>query len=194
MAKGGKQKKAKGKKKGGVGTIVLGLFATLILIYFLSFAALLVILGLVPSFVAGYVDRTPDKAKAKVVGACNLAGIVPFVSDLVKQGITSNNVHAVLLSGYTWLVMLGAAGLGWALVWGFPRASHAVLDYVQKSNVAALRKRQQQILDEWGRDVEVTANRALKNSAFKDDKEAEKGDGAKALAANIKKLPPPKKK
>ncbi|MBM3617691.1 MAG: hypothetical protein FJX23_04020 [Alphaproteobacteria bacterium] len=194
MAKGGKQKKTKGKKKGGVGTVVLGLFATLILIYFLSFAALLVILGLVPSFVAGYVDRTPDKAKAKVVAACNLAGIVPFVSDLVKQGITSNNVHSVLLSGYTWLVMLGAAGLGWALVWGFPKASHAVLGYMQKSNVAALRKRQQQIIDEWGKDVETTAQRALKNSNFRDEKQGEAGGKPKASAADVKKLPPPKKK
>lgn len=185
MAKGGKQKQAKGKKKkkgSRLQTIILGFFGTLILIYFINFAALLVLLGLLPSFVAGYIDRSPDLAKAKVVTACNLAGIVPFVADLLRQGITSSNVHSVLLSGYTWVVMLSAAGLGWVLVWGFPKGAHAVLEYMNKNNVAGLRKRQQQIVDEWGLEVEMTASRALKNSAYKDEKA--NGSGADKESAS----------
>lgn len=192
MAKGGKQKKVKGKKKKGsrLNTIILGLVGSLFLIYFINFAALLVMLGLLPSFVAGYVDRSPDLAKAKVVTACNIAGIVPFVADLMRQGITSSNVHGVLLSGGTWVVILGAAGLGWALVWGFPRGAHAVLDFIQKSNVAAMHKRQQQIIDEWGMEVQMTAGRALKNSVFKDDKSSGESSGDKSAP---KQLAAPKK-
>lgn len=196
MAKGEKQKKGKGKKKKGgrLKTIILGLFGTLILIYFINFAALLVLLGLLPSFVAGYVDRSPDHAKAKVVTACNLAGIVPFVADLLRQGITSSNVHSVLLSGYTWMVMLSAAGLGWALVWGFPKGAHAVLEYTHKNNIAAMRKRQQQIIDEWGQDVELTANRALKNSVYKDEKSSDAASGDKDSATKTLQIAAPKGK
>lgn len=192
VAKKKESKSGGKKKKGGMKGIIAGLIGTLILIYFLSFGAMLVLLGLLPTFVAMYVDASKDRSSVKIIGACNAAGIVPPVAKVLASGTSASNVQAVLLNAETWLFMLGGAGFGWALVWVFPRAAHAVLDFIQKANVAALEKKQQQIVDEWGGDVESTANRALRNTAFKDGNKPEE-DELKALPAKQKALPSPKK-
>lgn len=182
----GKAKKTKSKVPATVGVLV----GCLILIYFLSFAALLVMLGMLPTLVAIYVDQSKDHSHSKVIGACNVAGVLPFISDLLRQGITASNVHGILLSANAWVTMLGAAGLGWALVWAFPRGAYAALEYMQQNNISGLKKRQQLIIDEWGPDVETTASRALRNATYKDEKKNE-GEAAKA-DNSMARLPAPK--
>lgn len=160
----------KKKRKGNKLRLIAYIFGFVLLIVTLSFGAVLFTLGMLPSFVASYVDSTEDRNHFRVVAACNFSGVLPFIVDLFRKGeITSDNVYSLLFTPHVWLVMYGAAGFGWALVWLFPRAVHFVLQIVHSSSANSLREKQQQIVDEWGSEVEMTSRRALRNAMFAEE-------------------------
>lgn len=166
------KKKEKKNKKAGKRkiNILFYLVGFILLIVIMSFGAVLVTLGMLPTFVASYVDNTDDRNHVRVVAACNFAGVLPFIADLFKKGdISSDAVYDLLFTPYVWLVMYGAAAFGWALVWFFPQAMHLLLNMAQDNSVKALRDKQQQIVDEWGLEVETTSRRALRNAAFAEE-------------------------
>lgn len=161
---------AKKTRKRSKFRVILYLIGFILLIVALSFGAVLVTLGMLPSFVASYVDGSKDRNAFRVVAACNFSGVLPFLVDLLRKGeITSDNVYSILFTPHAWLAMYGAAAFGWALVWLFPRGGHFALQIVQKSSANSLREKQQQIVDEWGSEVEATSRRALRNAAFTDE-------------------------
>lgn len=166
MAK--KKKEKKGKSKLRVLYYIVGF---ILLIVILSFAAVLFILGMLPSFVASYVDTTKERNHFRIVAACNFSGIMPYLAQLYKKGeITSDSVNDLLFNPSVWLVMYGAAAFGWLLVWFFPRAVQFVLNLVQDTTVKSLNERQQQIVDEWGLEVETSSKRALRNAMFAEER------------------------
>lgn len=181
-------KKKAPKKKRSKLRIVVYLIATVGLTLVMSFAILLFMLGMLPAFVANYVDGSNERNHFRIVSACNLAGVLPFLIDLWKKGITSNSVQDMLVDPHVWLVMYGAAAFGWMLVWLFPLTVHFVLNVAQSSAISSLQHKQQQIVDEWGLEVEASARRALRNATFGDDMKANKEESGEQL-----KLAAPKK-
>lgn len=164
------KKKKNEKKKVGKGRLVLYIIGFVSLIVLLSFAAVLFVLGMLPTFVASYVDNTKERNNFRVVAACNFSGVLPSLMRLFRNGeITSDAVNAMLFSPNVWLVMYGAAAFGWALVWFFPQAVHFVLNMIQDSSVRTLNEKQQSIVDEWGLDVESSSQRALRNATFSEE-------------------------
>lgn len=153
--------------------LVIGLGLTVVL----TFAMLLLLLGMLPSFVARYVDTSSDHNNSRVIAYCNLAGVLPFIVELFKKGISSEAVASMMVNPHIWLVMYGAAAFGWALVWFFPQAVYFVLDMVQNSSIEKLKVKQQQIVDEWGVEVEKTSRRALRNASFKEESRARARQG-----------------
>ncbi|MCH2547002.1 MAG: hypothetical protein MK052_05280 [Alphaproteobacteria bacterium] len=167
MAKAKKVKKVKQKRSKS--RMLLYIVGFIMLIIALSFAAVLFTLGMLPSFVASYVDTTKERNHFRVVAACNFAGVLPYIMGLLRKGeITSDRVYDLIFTPHVWLVMYGAAGFGWLLVWFFPKMVHFILNSLQDSSVASLYSKQQDIVDEWGIEVETTADRALRNAAFSD--------------------------
>ena len=63
--------------------ILLGI-AMLALIPVLGSAVLIIVLGLLPAFVANYVDMSEDRNLAKAVLACNIAGVCVGISILAS--------------------------------------------------------------------------------------------------------------
>jgi hypothetical protein len=165
------KKKKSSKPKSSKMRVIYYIVGFILLIVILSFAAVLFILGMLPSFVASYIDRTQDRSQCRVVAACNFSGVMPYIVPLFKGGeITSDAVNKLLFDPTVWLVMYGAAGAGWFLVWFFPQAVHFFLNLVQDSSVGGLRTKQQQIVDEWGLEVETTSKRALRNAMFAEER------------------------
>lgn len=190
MAKKNGRKDQKNKKRKV--NVFLYLIGFLVLVAVLSFGAVLVALGMLPTFVASYVDNTEDRNHVRVVAACNFAGVVPFIADLFRKGaITSNNVYDLLFTPYVWMVMYGAAAFGWALVWFFPLAMHRIFNLSQDSAVRKLRGQQQDIVDEWGLEVETASRRALRNFMFSEERKTRK-DGADAPAPQMPRLAGPR--
>lgn len=169
MAKKPAKKKGKDKKGGGAGMVV-GLFCALLMLFFMSYAGLLIVVGMMPTFVAFYVDRSRYRENAKVVATCNLTGLMPFIIQGFERGVRSTSVQNMIFDSYTWLSILGFSAFGWMLVWLFPRVSIAIISYVQNSHAAILQKQQQAIIDEWGTEIEAEVQRLnLRKAALMSD-------------------------
>lgn len=153
------------------------------LTFVLRYAILLLLLGMLPTFVARYVDRSEDGNNSRVIGTCNFAGVMPFIADLFKQGITSDSVYSTMFDPAAWLVMYGAAAFGWGLVLFFPKAVYFLMETVQDSSVKTLQAKQQQIVDEWGLEVEKTSRRALRNATFQEEQRQKKKKNGEEKAA-----------
>lgn len=166
--------KKKTSKKTSKFKKLLYLVALIALAVVLSFGILLFLLGMLPAFVASYVDSSEERNNFRVVAACNFSGVLPFIMQVWKQGITSDSVIDVMLTPSAWMVMYGAAAFGWALVWFFPQAVYFVLDMVQNNSINSLKSKQQQIVDEWGLEVEATSRRTLRNAVYQEEKRAQK--------------------
>lgn len=172
-----KTKKGRGRRI-GKGRVLLYLLCLVGLAFLLRYAVLLLLLGMLPAFVARYVDTSADGNHSRVIFTCNFAGVMPFIVDLFKKGITSDNVHTMLFDPGVWLTMYGAAAFGWGLVWFFPKAVYFLMELAQDSAVNALNAKQQQIVDEWGLEVEKTSRRALRNASFREEQKHKKEQGA----------------
>lgn len=135
-----------------------------------KYAMLLMLLGLLPTFVALYADTTNEGFHSRVVGLCNLSGVLPFMGELWLAGITADAVTYMLSKPHVWLVMYGAAAFGWGVVWFFPQAVELVLNLVNRNSIQKLQKRQQEIVDEWGIEVENTSQRVVRNVRFREER------------------------
>ena len=140
------------KKRGKAGTflflIIIGLCTP-----FMLPSVILLIAGLVPTYVAFSTDSDPQKSGAVSVGAMNLAGILPFIIDLWSKGQTMENALQILATANTWLVILGVSAIGQLIVYAIPQAV-ATLTLVQvEMRLKTLNKNLESLKESWGPDV-----------------------------------------
>ena len=149
MSRGGSGRRRKGNSSGMVTALVILFPAGLI---FLPSAILLVV-GMIPTAVAYVVDRDPDKTAPMTVGALNFVGVVAFVISLWQGGHTMGALSKVMSDPFSWLVMYGAAGMGWALYYGIPPAVAGWITLRAENRIAKRLGEQQELIAEWGPEV-----------------------------------------
>jgi uncharacterized membrane protein YhaH (DUF805 family) len=133
-------------------SIALWLLTPLVFVFALP-TVLILVAGLLPTVVAAIVDRREEKYAAYCVGGFNLSGVLPYLFSLWAHGDSMLALGTIASSPFSWLVMYGAAALGWlANYWG-PQITMRVRRIRDRNEVARLRRRQEQILDEWGPEV-----------------------------------------
>jgi len=110
----------------------------------------LLIVGLIPTAVAFFVDRSPGKSSAICVLGLNFAGVAPFIAILWKGSNTLTQSLSMLGDVYVWFVMYGAAALGWLLSMVLPPLVASFLRIHAAQQIGALRAQQAKLRDEWG--------------------------------------------
>ena len=155
MAKAKKVKKGKaGKKKGsGLGSTFL-IMVSLAALFFMKTSFLFFIIGMLPSIVVYYSDRTPKRRLSKTVFYCNMAGVASYTVDLVYSGNSLDMFIATISQPMNWLIIYGSAAIGWVLVWFCPIMSELVIDGFQKGKVMQLENSQKKLIEEWGTEVQ----------------------------------------
>lgn len=152
MAK--KEKKSKGEKKKGSWKFTTFLvIGSLSMIVLTQMTYVLFVIGMLPSFVAFYVDRSPSHSLFHTVMPCNLAGVLPFVVELIAQGNDSGTMRMMLSDFTVLLIMYASAGLGWVLVLTAPHAAMLIIDGLNGRQISQLRKTQTSLTREWGDEV-----------------------------------------
>lgn len=150
--KPGAAKSRRGKNSGSAAITL-----TIIGIVTLALTALplciLVIAGLLPTGVAVVVDRHRRRYLARTVGAMNIAGVVPGALRMWEAGITFVSLQQVIESPMSWLVMYGAASIGWVLYFCVPPVVAMVLEVRVDDTKRRLESRTQLLIDEWGDEV-----------------------------------------
>jgi hypothetical protein len=133
--------------------------ATVVMIVFALLAitalplCIILLTGLIPTMVSVLADRYRARYLTRTVGAMNLAGIAPLVFQLWTHHSTLDEAMALLTNPMSWLIMYGAAALGWALFLAMPPVARVVVDLRADQLQADLKARAKQLVAEWGEDV-----------------------------------------
>ncbi len=147
------KEKEGGAKKKGKGRVFLFLFLLVLLTPFLLPTMILLIAGLLPTYVAFFTDRDANKSGALSVGAMNLAGITPFILDLWMGGQTLPHAVQILKTPNAWLIILGAAFVGHLVAYTVPQAVASVTLSRTEARIRGLKKNLDVLRDSWGPDV-----------------------------------------
>ena len=132
-------------------TVMMLVFAALVVSLVAALPTVpIVLLGMIPTAVAFFVDRNPHKTAAIGVAGLNFAGVAPFVAVLWHQQNTLYHSIAILSDVYSWLAMYGAAALGWLLYLALPPIATTILSIFSAQRIASLEAQQAKLRDEWG--------------------------------------------
>ncbi len=151
----GKPDDKKGKKSGKMGTFTI-LIVFAVAAPFLMPTLLLVLAGLIPTYVAMATDSDRQKSGAISVGAMNIAGLTPFIIDLWSKGQTMPNAFQILATPNSWVVILGAAAVGQLVVSSIPQALATLTLTQAESRIKSLKKNLDMLKESWGPEVATT--------------------------------------
>lgn len=141
------------KRRGNRGILTL----SVVLLTAMAVTALplciLFLVGLPPTAVAIIVDRHQRRYLARTVGAMNLSGVLPSAFRLWEAGLSFPSLGHVVGNPYAWLLMYGAAGLGWLLYFGMPRLVGLIVEIRAEDQKRQLEARVKALVTEWGEEV-----------------------------------------
>jgi hypothetical protein len=158
MAKEKKAKKEKGKGKKSSTKLVVGMIiGSIAMIVLLKMTYLLFIVGMLPTFVAFYIDRTPSHYIFHTVMPCNLSGVLPFVVELAALGNHTSAMQQMIGDLSVLLIMYVSAGFGWILVYTSPHVASMVINGLNIRQVNRVKHTQISLEREWGTELKQAA-------------------------------------
>lgn len=178
-----KEPKAKGTKGGLTSaTSLLAWFVAAIVVVLFHATLILLAVGMLPTVAAYIVDRNPAKYTAKSVGYLNFCGCLPSALELWRGANDWQAALVLLQDLFTWLVMYSSAAVGWLIVFSVPPVVAAYLAVTNDVKEKAFKKRQKELVEEWGANVR---HRALGSTIDESESsEAQEGSPEAAAAAN----------
>ncbi len=132
--------------------ILLILFS-LIMMGVLRTGFMLILIGLLPAIVTYYTDTTRKHYMFKSVFACNLAGMMPFIGQLLHNGPRSSIMQDIMGDGSNWMIIYGSAFIGWLMVKTAPMIALTLINGFHGTQIARLKSNQRRIENEWGKEV-----------------------------------------
>jgi hypothetical protein len=120
---------------------------------------MLLVVGMTPTMAAWLTDRRREKYATLCVGCMNFTGVLPFLIELWTQDHTYEHAFQVISSPFTWLVMFGAAAIGWAIYFVAPGLVGMFIAMRADQRVERLRRRQRDLVEEWGPGVAGSSDR-----------------------------------
>ncbi|MDF2366769.1 hypothetical protein [Sneathiella sp.] len=153
MAKNADKANKSAKAAGGNVGQNIALFWVLILsglgIVFIPPTMLVLIAGMIPSFVALLLNTDRSGSLAAML-AFNLAGVIPVIGILWERGQTFHEAFKILSDVYMWLAMLGGAGVALFLAWAVPVIVFSTYELQARASLAKLNKQRTKLVEEWG--------------------------------------------
>lgn len=110
-------------------------------------------IGMIPTMVAYMVDRDSEKPAPITVGGLNFCGCMPYAIDLWKHGHNLTAAMKVFADPMAWLIMYGAAAVGWAFYYGIPPAVASAELMRAEKRVEVLKQKKVALVQEWGPEV-----------------------------------------
>lgn len=128
------------------------IFLTLIAIFILRFGALILILTIIPSIVAFFVDRRTHKPGFKIVAACNLSAALPFIVPIIDFSLKKQYSEAgmVVDSWQVWAYIYCGAAAGWGMIVLAKFVARVITLMHYEYGVGVLEKKQEILIKEWG--------------------------------------------
>jgi uncharacterized membrane protein YccC len=114
-----------------------------------------VVLALVPAAFAAIIEPRGQRAATISIASLTLATVTPLVLSTMLAG----KQRDLLMSGTAWTFVGGAVLAGLAIFLSLPAAAAWHENQRAKRRIEALRKRQQEIEENWGSEVRTTVAR-----------------------------------
>ena len=128
---------------------------------------LVLITGMVPSFIAYATDRRREKYKTLSVGCMNLLGVLPLLTMLWTKDHSFDMAFSLFVDPFNWLIVLGSAATGWTIFLIAPSVVAMFLSARIEISVDRLKRRQNKLIEEWGDGV--SGNNENRATAEKDE-------------------------
>ena len=141
------------KKRKGKLPVTLFLVAIVVLGVFFKMTVIFILIGMLPSIVAWYIDNMERKPNFRIIMVCNLSGVAPFAANLIAEGNKTAHVMQMFSDFSAWFVIYSSAGIGWLLVWGCPYLIELCLEIGNFSRIAKLEGAQKKLIEEWGPEI-----------------------------------------
>ncbi len=109
--------------------------------------------AMMPTLVAGLVDRGGKGTRALTVGSMNLAGCTPFLLELWTSGHTAENALTIISNPRTVVVIYCAAGIGYLIDWAMSGIVATVMIQRSGARLKDIKKRQTDLVERWGQEV-----------------------------------------
>ena len=143
-----------GKAGGGLFLLVFLALAAAVLV--MVPAALLALVGLLPSAVAFIADRNTNRTAPTCVAIMNLAGVLPYVFQIVRDRRDFDAALTLLADPSNLLLMYGAAAAGWLIFFSVPRTVSAFIIGRDEARIRRLEAMQKETMELYGPDVDTT--------------------------------------
>ena len=160
VAKKQVKKKAASKKRGmRRKKNTLSIQGQFLLVIFLICAVLfapttiLLLIGMLPTIVAAFVDRTPEKIRGFSIGALNLAACSPYVFELWTSDHTIEQSLRILSDPTTLVFMYLGAAAGYILEWSLVAVMKVFMTERAESRLKAIDKQHAELINRWGKEV-----------------------------------------
>ncbi len=112
--------------------------------------AIVIVIGMMPTFGAWMVESRPEKNASISVAIMNFCGVLPHVMNLWSSGISLQNAMYILRDPFNLFMMYGAASTGWVLILCMPPVMLLMNSIKNEEIMRKLRARQQNLYEEWG--------------------------------------------
>ena len=109
--------------------------------------------GMTPSIVSLMTERRKGKNATRCMATMNLTGVAPVLLKLWDQGHRVDVALDLLADPFNWLLMLGPAVVALGMLSFLPTVAGTVLQMKARQRLAALRTRQEKLVEEWGAEV-----------------------------------------
>lgn len=116
-------------------------------------------IGMLPTLGAMLADRRKERYATLCVGCMNFMGVLPYLIQLWTENHSYEHAFQLIGQPFTWLVMYGAAALGWAIFFVAPGIVGMFIAVRTERRIQALRRRQRELVEEWGPGVARQKNR-----------------------------------
>ncbi len=111
------------------------------------------IIGIMPSIVAYYMDVSAERYTFKTIFACNLTGMLPYIAKLLEHGPSSAVLQSVMGDANSWIIIYGSAIMGWLLIKICPMLAQFLVLGVSHTQISTIEHVQKKIEGEWGQEV-----------------------------------------
>ncbi|MCK5574408.1 MAG: hypothetical protein KAI28_01275 [Sphingomonadales bacterium] len=146
-----RRRKKQGDESATVFMVVIALGA--LLFYDPGVVAVLVA-GLMPSFAALMADQTQYKGtRLRTIFAFNMAGLLPFLMDVVYYNEGLGAAIDVFSNIYFWMVVFGVAGVGSLVLAIAPHIAAFLIQALAEDRLDRIAKEQKKLVGEWGEEV-----------------------------------------
>ena len=159
---GGKDEKPAAPEKVKI-PLKVRLWVALILVAAVIFlpTSMLLLIGMLPSVVAFVVSARISGAKVSTVTAMNLAGCIPFIFKLWSGGNDFEASMDIVTNARYVSIMYTAAAFGYMIDWVVTGIVSSFLYQRGIKRMEAIKKRQKELKDQWGNEVDESAMRPI---------------------------------